>query len=134
MQTYPVVFYIHGGEFKYGGKDYFRPELMLKHDVILVVPNYRLGVLGFLGTDDWHGPGNFGIKDQIAALRWVASEIQNFQGDRSAVTIMGHDAGAISAHMLMFTQSAAGEFTLHLLTTALASNHNLLPQVSSTRR
>lgn len=123
------MFYIHGGEFKYGGKDYFKPDLMLKQDVILVVANYRLGVLGFLGTDDWHGPGNFGVKDQIAALRWVSSEIQNFQGDRNAVTVMGHDAGAISAHMLMFTQSAAGEFTRLWFVLCTESSAFLFPAI-----
>lgn len=110
MQNYPVVFYIHGGEFKYGGKDYYKPDLLLKNDVILVVPNYRLGVLGFFGTDDTHCPGNFGIKDIIAALRWVSSEIHHFNGDRNAVTIMGHDAGAIASHILMMTRQARGEF------------------------
>lgn len=109
MQTYPVIFYLHGGEFKYGGKDFYKPDLLLKNDVILVVPNYRLGVLGFLGTDDYHCPGNFGLKDQIAALKWVSSEIHRFNGDRNSVTVMGHDAGAISAHMLMFTKEAKGK-------------------------
>ena len=45
-QRYPVVVYFHGGEFKYGGKDFHKPDILLKQDVILVVPNYRLGVLG----------------------------------------------------------------------------------------
>ncbi|KAI1292292.1 Venom carboxylesterase-6 [Halotydeus destructor] len=106
----PVVVYFHGGEFKYGGKDYYKPDILLQQDIILVVPNYRLGVLGFLGTDDDHSPGNFGLKDQIAALRWVRNEIQGFGGDASMVTIMGHDAGAISVNILMFAPDARGLF------------------------
>ena len=52
-QRYPVVVYLHGGEFKYGGKDLHKPDILLKQDVILVVPNYRLGVLGkSLGSGD----------------------------------------------------------------------------------
>lgn len=45
-QRYPVVVYLHGGEFKYGGKDFYKPDILLKQNVILVVPNYRLGILG----------------------------------------------------------------------------------------
>lgn len=53
-QRFPVVVYLHGGEFKYGGKDFHRPDILLKQDVILVVPNYRLGVLGkSLGSQDF---------------------------------------------------------------------------------
>ena len=108
MQNYPVVFYIHGGDFKTGGKDFYKPDILLKQDVILVVPNYRLGVLGFMGTDDYHCPGNFGIKDLIAALRWVSSEIYRFGGERNSITLMGHDAGAIAAHIMMMTKDANG--------------------------
>lgn len=109
-QRYPVIVYIHGGEFKYGGKDYYKPDLLLQQDVILVVPNYRLGVLGFLATDDENSPGNFGIRDQIAALRWVSAEIHAFSGDPNSVTIFGHDAGAISNGIHLFASESRGEF------------------------
>jgi hypothetical protein len=46
QQRFPVVVYFHGGEFKFGGKDYYKPDILLRQDVILVVPNYRLGILG----------------------------------------------------------------------------------------
>lgn len=124
-----MVVYFHGGEFKYGGKDYYQPHYLLQHDIILVVPNYRLGVLGelfhiithrnatpssssgFMSTDDDHSYGNYGIRDQIAALRWVQSEIFQFGGEPSQVTIFGHDAGAISVNLLMLTQEARGDIS-----------------------
>jgi len=46
QQRFPVLVYLHGGEFKFGGKDYYKPDILLRHDVILVIPNYRLGILG----------------------------------------------------------------------------------------
>lgn len=56
---------------------------------------------GFLSTDDMAAPGNLGLYDQIAALRWVKHNIQNFGGNNDDVTVMGHDAGAISAALLL---------------------------------
>ncbi|KAG9510248.1 Neuroligin-4, Y-linked [Fragariocoptes setiger] len=99
--NYPVIVYIHGGEFKYGSKDHYSPEYLLDHGVILVTINYRLGPLGFLSTDDLAAPGNVGLYDQIAALRWVKRNIQSFGGNNDDVTVMGHDAGAISASLLL---------------------------------
>ncbi|CAG2177933.1 unnamed protein product, partial [Oppiella nova] len=71
----PVLVYFHGGEFKYGGKDFFKPDVILEAamvdspGVIIITVNYRLGVLGFISTDDINIPGNNGIRDQVQALR-----------------------------------------------------------------
>ncbi|RWS28716.1 venom carboxylesterase-6-like protein, partial [Leptotrombidium deliense] len=106
----PVLVYFHGGEFNYGGKDYYEPEYLLREkDIVLVTVNYRLGVLGFLSTNDTNIPGNFGIKDQKAALNFVFREIDKFNGDNKQITIFGHDAGAISVdiHRLIPEWNAA---------------------------
>ena len=75
---YPVMVYIHAGEFHFGsGADRESDEPHFADDVVLVSFNYRLGVFGFLASDDlrdrtaYGGTGNYGVHDQRAALRWV---------------------------------------------------------------
>lgn len=73
---------------------------------------------GFLSTDDMAAPGNLGLYDQIAALRWVKRNIQSFGGNNDDITLMGHDAGAISAGLLLLapheTQGESDQVT-HLI-------------------
>ncbi|KAF4532291.1 hypothetical protein B566_EDAN015701 [Ephemera danica] len=83
---------------------------MLEHDVVLVTFNYRLGPLGFLSTEDESSPGNYGLKDQIAALRWVRDNIAAFRGDPNRVTIAGQSAGGASVHYLTLAPPAKGLF------------------------
>lgn len=64
-----------------GAGDYYKPEHFLDRDVVLVTVNYRLGPLGFLSTEDENCPGNFGLKDQAMALKWVHENIKRFGGD-----------------------------------------------------
>ncbi|XP_047531415.1 cholinesterase 2-like [Vanessa atalanta] len=96
--------WIHGGGFLSGSgnDDMYGPEFIVNKDVILVTINYRLGALGFLCLDTEEIPGNAGMKDQIAALRWVQNNIENFGGDPSNVTIFGESAGAacVSCHLI----------------------------------
>lgn len=108
----PVIVYIHGGAFFSGtahpavlGPQYF----MNTGKVIVVTIAYRLGVLGFLSTGDRTIPGNFGLKDQTMALRWVQRNVQKFGGNPANVTIMGVSAGAASVHMHMMSPLSAGE-------------------------
>ncbi|XP_038219763.1 esterase FE4-like [Zerene cesonia] len=100
----PVMVYIHGGGFVCGrgNSEQYGPEFLIKHNVILVTINYRLGILGFLCLDTEDIPGNAGMKDQVAALRWVQNNISNFGGDPDNVTIFGESAGAasVSAHLV----------------------------------
>lgn len=75
--------HIHGGGF-FGGsgnRAIVGPDHFLDHDVILVTGNYRLGVLGFLSTEDANCPGNFGLKDQVMILKWVQENIKQFGGN-----------------------------------------------------
>lgn len=82
----PVLVYIHGGGLFAGtggpsitGADYF----MDTEDVIMVTMHYRLGPLGFLSTGDASMPGNFGLKDQAMAIKWVKDNIKAFGGNLS---------------------------------------------------
>nr|ACV60234.2 antennal esterase CXE7 [Spodoptera littoralis] len=106
-----VVVYVHGGAFIMGWGDMFRAtQLMNEKDIIVVTFNYRLGVHGFLclGTED--APGNAGMKDQVALLRWVQKNIGSFNGNPDDVTIIGFSAGSASVDLLMLSKSAEGLF------------------------
>jgi cholinesterase len=89
----PVAVYIHGGGFQYpyGEPDMFGPDFLLQKDICLVLINYRVGPIGFLSLNDPELgiPGNAGLKDQVAALKWVQNNIANFGGDPDNVTVMG---------------------------------------------
>ena len=105
----PVTLWIHGGAFVAGWG--FEPEMdgteWAAHGGILVTCNYRLGILGFLAhpllsAESPDGvSGNYGILDQIAALRWVKENIAAFGGDPSRITVMGQSAGAKSVQALV---------------------------------
>ncbi|XP_047019954.1 juvenile hormone esterase-like isoform X1 [Helicoverpa zea] len=108
----PVMVYIHGGAFLLGsgGKFIYAPDFLVNQDVIVVTFNYRLGALGFLCLGIKEAPGNAGIKDQIAALRWVKKNIAAFGGDLDNVTLFGQSAGATSASLLLASKATEGLF------------------------
>ena len=80
--------YIHGGAFIMGdGASYFfGPNYLLENDVVFVTFNFRLGVFGFLATEDKAATGNFGLMDQIMVLKWVQKNIEKFGGDPNKVS------------------------------------------------
>lgn len=104
----PVLVWIHGGGFQGGGGYHpsYEGEEFAKRGVVVVTFNYRVGVFGFLAHPDLtneserHTSGNYGLLDQVAALRWVQRNITAFGGDPTKVTIAGESAGAysVSAH------------------------------------
>ena len=116
--TLPVMVWIHGGGFftGSGSEQQFDGAPYVSRGVIFVTINYRLGRLGFfahpaLDADDPKGPrGNYGLMDQMAALRWVHANIASFGGDPANVTVFGESAGGISILALMASPSAQGLF------------------------
>ncbi len=115
----PVMVWIHGGAFVSGSgvsSLYSGGRLAVQGDVVVVTVNYRLGILGFLAhpdlaDDDADGAaGNWGLLDQIAALRWVRENIASFGGDPTNVTIFGESAGGMSVSDLLAMPSARGLF------------------------
>ncbi|KAF4530007.1 hypothetical protein B566_EDAN009183 [Ephemera danica] len=108
----PVMVYVHGGGFfsGSGSSTELGPEYLLARDVVLVTFNYRLGPLGFLSTGTEHIPGNAGLKDQVAALRWVHINIAKFGGDPRLVTIFGQSAGGASVHYHVLSPMSRGLF------------------------
>lgn len=105
-----VVVYIHGGAFMFGSGREYKPHYLLdKDDIVFVSINYRLGPLGFASTGDEYVPGNNGLKDQVAALKWIQRNIAAFGGNPGAVTIAGMSAGGASVHYHMLSPMSQGE-------------------------
>jgi len=113
----PVMFWIHGGanEGGSGMSDLYTAGTLAGHGVVVVTVNYRLGVFGFLahpeltGESAHHASGNYGLMDQILALKWVIANIERFGGDAKNITVFGQSAGAFDTGMLM-TSDAKGLF------------------------
>ena len=78
--------------------------------MVLVTFHYRLGPLGFLTTEDSAAPGNIGLHDQVAALRWVQTHIGQFGGDPELVTLVGMSAGGASVNYLQLSPQTDGLF------------------------
>jgi len=119
----PVMVWLHGGSNTAGsGAQTTYHGIaqdgggLISHGVILVTINYRLGVMGFfshpeLSRESGHGSsGNYGLLDQLAALRWVRENIAQFGGDANNVTLFGESAGSIDAGVLMTSPLSSGLF------------------------
>lgn len=114
----PVIVWLHGGSNingsasapSYGGAN------LARKGAVVVSPNYRLGVLGFMAhpqltAESGHGAsGNYGMMDIIAALRWVKANAAAFGGDPNNVTVMGHSAGAWNLSHIQVSPLAEGLF------------------------
>uniref|UniRef100_A0A672GAB7 Liver carboxylesterase 2-like n=2 Tax=Salarias fasciatus TaxID=181472 RepID=A0A672GAB7_SALFA len=107
----PVMVWIHGGGFTLGSASiYDGSALAAYQDVVVVLIQYRLGLLGFLSTGDEHVSGNFGLLDQVEALKWIQQHIHNFGGNPDLVTIFGESAGGVSVSLLLLSPLADGLF------------------------
>ncbi|EDS38142.1 gut esterase 1 [Culex quinquefasciatus] len=135
----PVIFFIHGGAFISGSSSMaeFGPErFMDTRKVILVTPQYRLAVFGFLSTEDRASPGNYGLKDQLFALRWTQRNIAYFGGDPKLVTIAGQSAGSSSVQHHMMSPQTRGLFAraVSMSGSALGFWHYDVDKLALTRR
>ncbi|XP_012939536.1 acetylcholinesterase-1-like [Aplysia californica] len=107
-----VLVFIHGGGYSVGASREYDPgTLITTDDIIVVTLNYRLGILGFMSTEDEASPGNFGLWDQALALNWVKTHIASFGGDPDDVTVAGESAGGISIQLLAISPFGKGLFT-----------------------
>lgn len=112
----PVIFWIHGGAFMtgYGHSAHFDGEPFARQGVILVTINYRLNIFGWMvspeldAENDRGVSGNYGLLDQIAALRWVKRNIAAFGGDPENITLAGQSAGAASVQALLCSKLTKG--------------------------
>jgi carboxylesterase 2 len=108
----PVMVWIHGGAYKTGsgGDPLYDGSTLAAKGVVVVTINYRLGTFGFLSTGDDAMPGNYGLLDQVLALKWVQKNIHAFGGDPSTVTIFGESAGASSVSLHIVSPLSKGLF------------------------
>ncbi len=137
----PVMVYIYGGGFNEGSNSVslYDGEELAKKGVVLVGVNYRVGVLGLFTHPELTAEspnktsGNYGLFDQVAALRWIRDNISAFGGDPDQVTIFGQSAGGMSVAVLMqsklsegllnraIIQSGPGLFPANMLSAPLAT-------------
>ena len=114
----PVFVYIYGGAYHSGSGEVllYDGEGLAKKGVLVVTFNYRVNVFGFLSHSELtaesphRASGNYGLMDQIAALKWVQKNIAAFGGDPARVTIGGQSAGAGALHHLSVSPQARGLF------------------------
>ncbi|KAF2892558.1 hypothetical protein ILUMI_13618 [Ignelater luminosus] len=105
-----VVVFIHGGAFMFGNPLLGGPEFLMDRDIVYVNLNYRVGLIGFLSTEDDIIPGNNGMKDQVLALKWIQNNIKSFGGNPQSVTITGLSAGGSAVHFHYFSPLSEGLF------------------------
>jgi len=111
----PVMVWVHGGSLRTGESNDYNPAELVRHGVVVVTINYRLGALGFLADAALAGrrggpSGNYGLMDQQAALRWVQRNIRGFGGDPGDVTLFGESAGGLSTLAQLASPGARGLF------------------------
>ncbi|XP_051528379.1 neuroligin-1 isoform X1 [Myxocyprinus asiaticus] len=105
----PVMVFIHGGSYMEGTGNMFDGSILASYgNVIVITVNYRLGVLGFLSTGDQAAKGNYGLLDQIQALRWTSENIAFFGGDPLRITVFGSGAGASCVNLLTLSHYSEG--------------------------
>jgi len=116
---FPVMFWVHGGGYMggTGNTDMYRGDRMAAaSEVVVVTFNYRLNIFGFMALpalkaeDLNQSTGNYGMLDQVAALKWVHDNISGFGGDPDNVTIFGESAGGGSIYILLATPLTKGLF------------------------
>ena len=114
----PVMVWFHGGGYTNGAgsQGTYEGTKLARQGVVIVTVNYRLGALGFLAhpalaaESPLHSTGNYGLLDQIAALKWVRANIARFGGNPGNVTIFGQSAGGGAAMLLTVSPLARGLF------------------------
>ena len=114
----PVLVWIYGGGFISGGSacPIYDGEAMARKGIVFVSLNYRVGIFGFFAhpeltkESDHNASGNYGLMDQIAALKWIQKNIVEFGGDPGNVTIAGQSAGSMSVNCLVASPLAGGLF------------------------
>lgn len=129
----PVMFWIFGGGYTIGdGLEfgwYDGKRLAHEKQVIVVNPNYRVNIFGFLALpelqneDETKSTGNQGLQDQQMALRWTNSNIHFFKGDVDRITIFGESAGAFSVCWHLVSPSSKGLFSHAIMESGTCSAH-----------
>jgi para-nitrobenzyl esterase len=125
----PVMLWIHGGGHRTGAGWIYGGQNFARDGVVVVSINYRLGALGYFAhpaltkaARPGEALGNYGLMDQIAALKWVQRNIAAFGGDPRNVTVFGESAGGMSTLALLATPSAKGLYQKAIVESGLGWN------------
>ena len=132
----PVILFFYGGGFDSGinCEEAFDGAAFAERGVVTVFANYRVGVLGYLThaqiQAQYGRDGNFGLDDQLTAIRWVKAHIADFGGDPENITLLGQSAGAISIQYLCLNHDNEGLFRR----AAMMSGAGLFPRFALPRK
>ncbi|XP_074107661.1 juvenile hormone esterase-like [Cotesia typhae] len=107
-----VMIWFYAGAFVFGSisPSAYGPDFLIEEDIVVVMPNHRLGALGFLSLNHKNATGNAGLKDLVLALRWIQENIENFGGDPERVTVFGDSSGSAAVGYLVLSELATGLF------------------------
>ncbi len=141
-QPLPVMLWLHGGANEGGSASsaLYKDGTLIRHGVLLVTVNYRLGIFGFLAhpaltaESAHHNSGNYGLMDQILALRWVRQNIASFGGDPDNITVFGQSAGAIDTSLLMTSTLSKDLFERAIAESGSANSEPLAPLAAAEQR
>ncbi|XP_049878154.1 esterase FE4-like [Pectinophora gossypiella] len=104
----PVMVYVHSGAFSGGNGNMAKFYYLARRDIIVIGFNFRLGALGFACLGNEEIPGNAGMKDAVAALKWIKKNVQKFGGNPDKITLAGFSVGAAMAELLVLSKSTEG--------------------------
>ncbi|GMS99366.1 hypothetical protein PENTCL1PPCAC_21541 [Pristionchus entomophagus] len=119
-----VMVWVYGGGFATGTStiDVYDGKIFSAEEKIIIVPfNYRVSIFGFLFMGTADAPGNMGLWDQNLALKWVHTNIAQFGGDNTRITLFGESAGAASVNLQMFSEKSTPYFHRAIIQSASAT-------------
>ncbi|XP_050352553.1 esterase E4-like [Nymphalis io] len=109
----PVIVFDYNDNFgtSFNGTETYSPDFFIEENIVIVTISHRLGLLGYLTTEDDVIPGNIGLRDFILGLNWVQDNINKFGGDPNCVTLMGNRGGAVIGDILLHSPKAKKLFS-----------------------
>ncbi len=132
----PVIVYIHGGGFDSGAisEGAFSGEALASRGILTIFIQYRVGVFGYFTHEEiskrYGHEGNFGLDDQVTALRFIKKHIEEFGGDKDNITLMGQSAGAMSIQALLLSEKSQGLFQKAVM----ISGAGLFPKMATPKK
>jgi para-nitrobenzyl esterase len=137
----PVMLWLHGGANAGGtaSSALYKDGTLINHGVLLVTVNYRLSVFGFFANpaltaeSPHHASGNYGLMDQILALRWVRENIARFGGDPNSITVFGQSAGGQDTGLLMTSPLSKSLFQRAIAESGTSFSPTLVPLADAER-
>lgn len=96
-----VIVWFHGYAFASSFSHMFGPDFLIDNDVVFISVTYRIGVFGYLKTNDDFAKGNMGLKDIELSLKWIRRNAKRFGGDPNNITVMGADSAGTSLLLLL---------------------------------